>query len=61
MLALRLFLGLLGVILVLALLGYAVSRDRRWFLFATLIIKAGIALAMLMMLFFLLERLLMFV
>jgi uncharacterized membrane protein len=61
MLALRLFLGLLGVILVLALLGYAVSRDRRWFRFATLIIKVGVALAMLMMLFLLLERLLMFV
>ncbi len=61
MLALRIFLGLAGATLVLALLGYAVSRDRRWFRLAGLVIKIGIALALLLMIFFVLERLLLMV
>ncbi len=58
MLAIRLFLGLIGVVLVTSLLGYAVNRDPRWLRFAGLTLKGGIALMILLMLVFLLERLL---
>ena len=58
MLAIRLFLGLVGILLVLSLLGYAINRDPRWLRFAGLTLKGGIALIILLMLVFLLERLL---
>jgi hypothetical protein len=58
MLAIRLFLGLIGVVLVTSLLGYAVNRDPRWWRLAVLTIKGGIALMVLLMLVFVLERLL---
>jgi len=61
MLAIRLFLGLIGVILVVSLLGYVVNRDPRWLRFAGLTFKGGIALLIVLMLVFLLERLLLFV
>ena len=58
MLAIRLLLGLVGILLVLSLLGYAVDRNPRWLRFAGLSLKAGIALVALVMLIYLLERLL---
>jgi len=58
MLAIRLLLGLVGILLVLSLLGYAVNRDPRWLRFAGLSLKAGVALVAVIMLVFLLERLL---
>jgi hypothetical protein len=57
MLAVRLLFGLVGILLVLSLLGYAVSRDARWLRFAGLSLKAGLALVALMMLVYLIERL----
>lgn len=59
MLAVRLLIGLVGVLIVLSLLGYAVSRDGRWLRFAGLSLKAGLALVAIMMLVFIAERLLM--
>jgi hypothetical protein len=61
MLAIRLFLGLIGIGLVLAVLGYAINRDPRWLRFAALTFKGGVALLILLMLAFLLERLLLVV
>lgn len=61
MLAIRIFLGLIGIILVLSFLGYAISRDRRWLNFAGLAIKVGVALALVLLIALLLERLVMFV
>ncbi|NTV93810.1 MAG: hypothetical protein HGA75_00130 [Thiobacillus sp.] len=58
MLAVRLLLGLAAIVIVLSLLGYGVSRDSRWLRFAGLSIKAGLALLVLIMLVYLLERLL---
>ena len=58
MLALRLFLALIGILLVISLLGYAISKDPRWLRFAGLGLKAGLALVLLLMLVFLIERLL---
>lgn len=57
MLAIRLLLGLVGIMLVLSLLGYAVNRDPRWLRFAGLSLKAGVALVAIILLLFLLERL----
>lgn len=57
MLALRLILVVVGVALVLTLLGYALSRDRRWLKFLGLEIKAGLALVVILMLIYLVERL----
>ena len=57
MLAIRIFLLIIGGVLVLSLLGYAVNRDSRWLRFAGLGLKAGLALIALLMLVFLLERL----
>jgi hypothetical protein len=57
MLAIRIFLLIIGGVLVLSLLGYAVNRDPRWLRFAGLGLKAGLALVALLMLVFLLERL----
>lgn len=61
MLAIRILLGLIGIVLVLSFLGYAVSRDRRWLGFAGLAIKVGVALALVLLIALLLERLVMFV
>lgn len=58
MLAIRLLLGLVGILMVLSLLGYAVDRNPRWLRFAGLSLKGGVALIAIMMLIFLLERLL---
>lgn len=58
MLAIRVLLGLVGIMLVLSLLAYAVGRDPRWLRFAGLSLKAGLALVAVIMLVFLLERLL---
>ena len=59
MLAIRLLVGLVGILIVLSMLGYAVSRDRRWLRFAGLSLKGGLALVAIMMLVFIVERLLM--
>jgi hypothetical protein len=61
MFAIRIFLGLIGIVLVLSLLGYAINRDRRWLNFAGLAIKVGVALALVLFIALLLERLVMFV
>lgn len=58
MLAIRLLLGLVGILMVLSLLGYAVSRDRRWLRLAGLSFKGGVALIAVLMLVFVLERVL---
>jgi hypothetical protein len=57
MLAIRLILVLIGGVLVLSLLGYAINRDPRWLRFAGLGLKGGLALVALLMLVLLLERL----
>ncbi len=59
MLAIRLFLGLAAILIVVSLLGYAVNRDARWLRFAGLSLKAGLALVVVLMLIYLIERLLM--
>lgn len=59
MLAIRVFLVIIGGVLILSLLGYGITRDRRWLQFAGLGLKAGFALIALLMLAFLLERLFM--
>jgi hypothetical protein len=58
MLAVRLLMLLVGVLMVISLLGYALSRDPRWLRFAGLSLKGGIALVALLMLLYLVERLL---
>lgn len=58
MLAIRLLLGLVGILLVLSLLGYAVSRDQRWLRLAGLSLKGGLALVAILMIVFVIERLL---
>lgn len=57
MLALRLFLAVIGILLVVSLLGYAINRDPRWLRFAGLSLKGGVALLVLLMLIYLTERL----
>ncbi len=57
MLAIRLFLGLAAILIVVSLLGYAVNRDPRWLRFAGLSLKGGLALVVILMLIYLLERL----
>lgn len=59
MLGVRLLLILVGVFLVITLLGYAINRDARWLRFAGLGLKGGLALAILIMLAYLVERLVM--
>jgi hypothetical protein len=61
MLAIRLFLVIIGGVLILSLLGYAITRDARWLRFAGLGLKAGLALVALLLLALLLERLVMVV
>lgn len=57
MLALRLFLALIGILLVISLLGYAINRDPRWLRLAGLGFKGGVALVVLLMLIYATERL----
>jgi hypothetical protein len=59
MFAIRLFLLVIGGVLVFSLLGYAINRDPRWLRFAGLSLKAGLALVALLMLALLIERLVM--
>ena len=59
MLAVRLLIILVGVLMVISLLGYALNHDPRWLRFAGLSLKGGIALIVLLMLVYLAERLLM--
>lgn len=58
MLALRLVLIFIGALMVLSLLGYSLNRDPRWLRFAGKSLKVGVALVVLLMLAFILERLL---
>jgi hypothetical protein len=58
MLAIRIFLVIIGGVMILSLLGYAISRDSRWLRFAGLSLKAGLALIGLLLLVLLVERLL---
>lgn len=57
MLALRLVLIFIGALMVLSLLGYSLNRDPRWLRFAGKSLKVGVALVVLLMLLFVLERL----
>jgi hypothetical protein len=57
MLVLRLFLILIGVLLIISLLGYALNKDPRWLQFAGVGLKSGLALVALLMLVYLVERL----
>jgi hypothetical protein len=61
MLAIRIFLIIIGGVLIFSLLGYALTRDARWLKFAGVGLKAGFALVGLLLLVLLLERLLMVV
>jgi hypothetical protein len=56
MMALRLILALIGILLVISLLGYALNRDPRWLRFAGMGLKSGLALVVLLMLVYLVER-----
>jgi hypothetical protein len=58
MLFIRVFLILIGILMVVSLLGYALNRDPRWLRFAGLSLKGGVALIVLLMLLYLGERLL---
>ncbi|MBU1665756.1 MAG: hypothetical protein KKG92_10175 [Gammaproteobacteria bacterium] len=59
MLGIRLLLVLIGAFLIISLLGYGISRDPRWLRFAGLGLKGGLALILLIMLVYLVERLVM--
>ena len=59
MLGVRLLLVLVAIFLVISLLGYAISRDPRWLRFAGLGLKGGLALILLIMLVYVVERLVM--
>ncbi|NWG87977.1 MAG: hypothetical protein HXY26_10805, partial [Hydrogenophilaceae bacterium] len=54
---LRLFLIGFGILLVALLLGYAVSRDRRWLRYAGLTAKLALALFLILGLLYLARRL----
>lgn len=56
MLGLRLLLLILGATLVICLLGYSLSRDRRWLDLLNFTLKASLALAVILGLTFLLAR-----
>ncbi|MEW5788476.1 MAG: hypothetical protein AB1899_11550 [Pseudomonadota bacterium] len=57
MLVLRLILILVGALIILSLLGYALNKDPRWLRFAGLSLKSGLALVGLLLLAYLAERL----
>lgn len=56
MLGLRLLLLILGATLVICLLGYSLSKDRRWLDIFNFTLKASLALAVILGLIFLLAR-----
>ncbi len=56
MLALRVLVFVCAAVIVFALLGYAVNRDRRWLRVAGYALKGGVALAVLIGLAMLLRR-----
>ncbi len=56
MLALRLLAVACAIAVIFALLGYALSRDRRWLTVAGYALKSGLALAALVVLFAVLRR-----
>lgn len=56
MLGLRLLLLILGATLVICLLGYSLSKDRRWLHIFNITLKASLALAIILGLIFLLAR-----
>lgn len=56
MFGLRLLLLFLGAVLVTSLLGYAMSKDRRWLDVFNFTMKIGVALGVLLGLIFLLAR-----
>lgn len=58
MFAIRIFLAIAAILVVLSLLGYAVSRDPRWLRFLGLALKGAVALFAILMILYLLERLL---
>ena len=58
MLALRVILIFIGALIVLSLLGYSLNRDTRWLEFAGRSLKVGVALVVVLMMVFVLERLL---
>jgi hypothetical protein len=57
MLALRLLVVLCGAVIIFALLGYSLNRDRRWLRFAGLLLKVGLSFAALWLIIMALERL----
>lgn len=57
MLALRLLLVFIGILIVISLLGHTLNRDPRWLRFAGMSLKTGLALIVLLMLVYLVERL----
>ena len=59
MLGVRLLLILVAAFLVISLLGYAINRDPRWLRYAGLGLKGGLALIVLVLLAYLVERLVM--
>ena len=59
MLGIRLLIIAVGILMVISLLGYALNRDPRWLRFAGLGLKGGLALVLLLMLAYLVERLVM--
>jgi len=59
MLAIRLFLVVVGVVLVISIFGYAVSKDVRWLNLIKLTTKTGLAIIAILLLLLLLERLFM--
>jgi hypothetical protein len=59
MLGIRLLLIAVGILMVVSLLGYSLSRDPRWLRFAGLSLRGGLALVVLLMLAYLVERLVM--
>lgn len=60
MLGLRLFLIGFGILLIVLLLGYALSRDRRWLAYAGLTAKLALALFLILGLLYLARRLIAF-
>lgn len=56
MLALRILAVACAIAVILALLGYTVSRDRRWLKFAGYVFKGGLAIAAIILLLMFVRR-----